>query len=112
MFSARVLLLLVLFGAVAIIASSPLQEPSDEEEFHLSQRSLDRLFKRRQREEEHHHEDEDEDEDEDDEDADEQEARVAKLHPRSRGWRDFYRNHVKPHLHTFAGHVLQSTLSG
>ncbi|KAJ8043507.1 hypothetical protein HOLleu_10623 [Holothuria leucospilota] len=75
MFSARVLLLLILFGAVAIIASSPLREPSDKEEFDLRERSLDRLFKRQQREEEHHPEDED------DEDIDELEARVAKPHP-------------------------------
>ncbi|KAJ8043506.1 hypothetical protein HOLleu_10622 [Holothuria leucospilota] len=104
MFSARVLLLLVLFGAVAIIASSPLQKPSDKEEFDLTERSLDRLFKRLQREERHLPEDETH------EDIDELVARVAKLNPGTRSWGHVWRHYLKPHAHVLASHALTAAL--
>ncbi|KAJ8043853.1 hypothetical protein HOLleu_11135 [Holothuria leucospilota] len=94
MFSSRVLILLVLFGAVAIIASSPAEESSDEEELDLSERGLINRFceKRLHR---HHKRGLQEDEPSD-EDIDEMVARVAKLNPGSRSWGSFFGNHAAP----------------
>lgn len=84
----------------AYTASSPLQEPSDEDELDLSERSLDRLFTRLQHQRRHLPEDDH------DEDIDELVARVAKLSPESRGWLKKVWHKVKPHAHKLAGQAL------
>ncbi|KAJ8043514.1 hypothetical protein HOLleu_10631 [Holothuria leucospilota] len=98
MFSSRILLLLVLFGAVAILASSPAEESSDEEELDLSERGLlDRFCKHRLNR--HHHKRGLPGDEPNVEDFDELVARVAKLNPGSRSWRsalEHFSHHALP----------------
>ncbi|KAJ8043513.1 hypothetical protein HOLleu_10628 [Holothuria leucospilota] len=107
MFSTRLVLLLVLFGAVAIIetASSPLEESSDEEELDLSERGLlDRFCEHRLNRHPKRGLPGDEP---NDEDIDELVARVAKLNPGSRSWSKIWHK-VKSHAGKMAKFALHA----